>query len=798
MSRWTLTYEGFDPAEEPLREALCTLGNGYFATRGAAPEAAAGDVHYPGTYVAGLYNRLVTEVAGRDITNEDLVNVPNWLCLRFRIGDGSWLTLEDSEVDDYRQELDLRQGVLTRMFALTDPEGRRTRVAQRRFVHMGNPHAAGLQTTFLPENWSGSMHVESGLDGRIINAGVARYRKLNSRHLEPVEGAFPNNDSMYLEVETTQSRVRVAIAARTLVRLDGKRPETHLAQIEEPGFVAQAYDFDVTEGVPTTVDKVIALFTSRDHGISEAGRAARTWVDRFGSFDELLESHALAWDLLWRRFSLATGADDHEAMVLNLHSFHLLQTVSKHTIDLDVGVPARGWHGEAYRGHIFWDELFIFPYLNLHLPDLTRALLLYRFRRLPEARWAAKAEGLDGALYPWQSGSTGREESQVVHLNPKSGRWLPDNSHLQRHINIAVGYNTWQYYQTTADVDFLAYGGAEIMVEIARLMTSLATYNRAIDRYEILGVMGPDEYHDAYPGADEPGLDNNAYTNVMAAWILCRASEALDLVPGFRRNELIEKLHIQREELARWDEISRKLKVAFHDDGIISQFEGYGELEEFDWTGYIERYRDIQRLDRILEAEGDSPNRYKLSKQADVLMLFYLLSTEELQSILQWLGYEIDGDGIQRNIDYYDQRTSHGSTLSRIVNAWVLARSDRKRSWEFFKGALLSDVTDIQGGTTPEGIHLGAMAGTVDLVQRGFTGIETREDTLWLDPAIPEELGQLRFEIFYRGHLLDFHIPPDQLTVTTRPGEAKPIRLGIRNQVIEVPAGTTETVPLGA
>jgi alpha,alpha-trehalase len=483
-------------------------------------------------------------------------------------------------------------------------------------------------------------------------------------------------------------------------------------------------------------------------------------------------------------------------MVLNLHSFHLMQTVSKHTIDLDVGVPARGWHGEAYRGHIFWDELFVFPYLNLHLPDLTRALLLYRFRRLPEARWSAKAAGLEGALYPWQSGSTGREESQVVHLNPQSGRWLQDNSYLQRHVNIAVAYNTWQYYQTTADVDFLAHGGAEMMIEISRLMASLATYNRAIDRYEILKVMGPDEYHDAYPDTDEPGLNNNAYTNVMAAWVLARTIEALDLLPEFRRNELMDKLHIQREELTRWDEISRKLKIAFHDDGIISQFEGYGDLAEFDWIGYGERYGDIQRLDRILEAEGDTPNRYKLSKQADVLMLFYLLSTDELTSVFERLGYEIDGAGIQRNIDYYDERTSHGSTLSRIVNAWVLARSDRERSWEFFKGALLSDVTDIQGGTTPEGIHLGAMAGTVDLVQRGFTGIETREDTLWLDPAIPDELGELRFEIRYRGHVLDFHITPDQLAVTTRPSEAQPIRVGIRDRVIEVPAGTTETVPL--
>jgi alpha,alpha-trehalase len=796
MSKWTLTYDGFDSNAEKLRETLCTLGNGYFATRGAAPEAEAGEVHYPATYVAGLYNRLVTDIAGRDIVNEDLVNVPNWLPLRFRTSGGSWFNIADVAVDDYRQELDLRQGVLTRLFTYEDDHGQRTRVTQRRFVHMGNPHVAGLQTTFLPENWSGRLELQSAIDGRVTNAGVARYRKLNSQHLTPLEGGFPDAETMYLQVETTQSRVRVALAGRTRVRLDGETVTTELKPVKEPAFVAQELGFDLSEGTGTTVDKVVILFTSRDHAISEPGFEARSWISRLGSFDELLRSHILAWDLLWRRFHLATGANDYEAMVLNLHSFHLLQTVSKHTIDLDVGVPARGWHGEAYRGHIFWDELFILPYLNLHLPDLTRALLLYRYRRLPEARWAAVQEGLDGALYPWQSGSSGREESQIVHLNPESGRWLPDNSRLQRHINIAVAYNVWRYYQTTGDVAFLAYGGAEMLVEIARLLASLATYNKALDRYEILGVMGPDEFHTAYPDAAEPGLSNNAYTNVMAAWVLSRAPEALSLVPEFRRDELTEKLHIQRQEPVRWEEISRKIRVVFHDDGIISQFEGYGDLEEFDWSGYTRKYGDIQRLDRILEAEGDSPNRYKLSKQADVLMLFYLLSVEELQSVFERLGYELDGEAIRRNIDYYDQRSSHGSTLSRIVTAWVLARSDRKRSWESFQRALQSDVADVQGGTTPEGIHLGAMAGTVDLVQRGFTGIETREGTLWLNPSIPEELRELRFEIRYRGHLLEFHITPEQLAVTTRPGDARPIRLGIRDQIIEVQAGTTEAVDL--
>ena len=190
--------------------------------------------------------------------------------------------------------------------------------------------------------------------------------------------------------------------------------------------------------------------------------------------------------------------DGTTRLALHLHIFHLLQTISRNTLDLDVGVPARGLHGEAYRGHIFWDELFIFPYLTLHLPELVRSLLLYRYRRLPEARWAAQQAGFCGAMYPWQSGSNGREEAQVVHLNPDSGRWLPDASHLQRHINVAIAYNIWQYYQATGDIEFMASYGAEMIFEISRFWASLAQYDSALDRFEIKGVMGPDEYHDGY------------------------------------------------------------------------------------------------------------------------------------------------------------------------------------------------------------------------------------------------------------------------------------------------------------
>src|SRR5215216_423337 len=618
-SIWTLVYDSFDPARQGLREALCALGNGYFVTRGALPEAEADGIHYPGTYVAGLYDRARTEIAGRTVENEDLVNVPNWLPLLFRVAGGAWFHAQQADVLEHRLELDMRHGTRIRQLVWQDAQGRRTRVVQRRLVSMKDEHLAGLETTFTAENWSGTLEVRSGLDGRVVNAGVKRYRDLNGRHLAVLDQAEVNADTVDLQVETIQSHVRVALAARTRLVRDGWVAEAGRRLVSEPGFVAHELSFELEEGRPATVEKVVALYTSRDRAVSESRDDARLTVAGAEDFQGLLARHEGAWNSLWNRFDIQLdSANEWTETVLHLHIFHLLQTVSPHTIHLDVGVPARGWHGEAYRGHIFWDELFIFPFLNFQRPILAAALLNYRHARLGAARAAAREAGYQGAMFPWQSGSNGQEETQEVHLNPKSGRWLPDRSHRQRHVNVAIAYNIWQYYQVTGDLAFLSAYGAEMLWEIARFWASIASYDHATDRYEICGVMGPDEYHDGYPDRDDPGLDNNAYTNVMTAWVLCRALDTVTLLPEPRRTELTERLGLAREELDRWEEISRKLRVCFHDGDIISQFEGYGDLEELDWDGLRRRHGNIRRLDRILEAEGDSTNRYKASKQADV------------------------------------------------------------------------------------------------------------------------------------------------------------------------------------
>lgn len=787
---WTLSFPGYDPRAEKLREALCTVGNGYLATRGCAPETHANVLHYPGTYVAGVYNRLADDVLGQQVDNESLVNLPNWLPVTFRIDGGKWFDIDCAALMNYRQSLDLRRAVLSREFTYRDESGRTTTIRQRRIVAMHLPHVCGLETTIRAEDWAGTVELRSCIDSRVENRLVERYNNLTSRHLNTLRTAALSDDSALAVVETTQSHIRVALAIRNQVWRDDRHRTGRFEALTDDDWTGHHITAPVEAGQSLTLEKTVTVYTSRDRAITEPAEEAARWLERAGRFGEILDGHETAWKHLWDRFAI--DIDDHvgSLRILRTHVVHLLQTVSPHSADLDAGAPARGLHGEAYRGHIFWDELFVFAVLNLRMPTLTRAMLGYRYLRLPEARQAARAAGHAGAMFPWQSGTDGREESQSLHLNPQSGHWNPDPSNRQRHIGIAIAYNVWQYYQATGDLIFLAEYGAEMLVEIARFWASTAQYDDALHRFVIRGVMGPDEFHTGYPDAPYDGIDNNAYTNIMAVWTILRALDALAAVPARARTTLMEKLQLRDAEIELWARASKSMFVPFH-DGILSQFEGYEHLAELDWDAYRRRHGNIQRLDRILEAEGDDVNRYKVSKQADVLMLFYLLSADELRALLDRLGYHLAPERIPEIVDYYASRTSHGSTLSAVVHTWVLSRANRDRAMSFFDDVLASDMNDIQGGTTFEGIHLAAMAGSIDLLQRCFSGIEIREDRLILGPAWPEPMDALRFPMTYRDHRLEVVIRGRHAEISSDPSDASPILIECRGVTQELRPGTS-------
>jgi trehalose/maltose hydrolase-like predicted phosphorylase len=790
MNDFTLVYDSFIPEDEGLREALTSTGNGYFCTRGAAEWEDAHGVHYPGTYAHGAYNRETTILGGRPVLNEDLVNLPNWLVLKLIIEGEETMSVTNVEHLSYRHELDVHAAVVMRELRFRDRAGRETTLRSRRFVSMAHVHQAGIEWTVTPENWSGRMEVITALDGRVTNRGVARYRQLEGRHLDPVSPRTFGAEVIALKVQTRQSNLYVAEAARTRV-YQGENladVERNLYQMED--YIQQVLAFDVREGEPVHVEKMVAFYTSHDRAISETLGSAGKSVARYPRFAEALERHRRAWEELWEVCDLRLPGNQRVQLLLRLHISHILQVCSRHTADLDAGVPARGLNGEAYRGHVFWDELYVYPFLSFRLPEITRELLMYRYRRLGEARAAARDAGFGGAMFPWQSGSDGKEETQTVHLNPLSGQWEADLSHNQRHVNAAIFYNVWSYYEATEDLAFLRDYGAEMMLEITRFWASIAHFNPERDRYEIHGVMGPDEFHEKYPGAEQGGLRNNAYTNVMVAWSCETAGKVLELLPESRREALQARLGLSDEEIVAWQRMSRKMFVPFHGDGIISQFEGYEDLQVLDWDAYREKYGNVQRLDRILRAEGDDPDRYQLAKQADTVMLFFLFPERELRRLFERLGYSYRPDTARKNIDYYDKRTSHGSTLSFITHAGALAAIEPESSWERFMVALESDVGDVQGGTTKEGIHMGVMSGTLDLIQRGYVGSEIRDGILYFAPKLADRLAGLSFAMQFRGTPIRVTLTRGELMVVAdAEGFSRPVRVGVGDEVRELHAG---------
>ena len=784
-----MSYDNWDPKAELLRETLCTLGNGYIATRGAREEVTDSPDKYAGTYLGGGFNRAETVIEGKIIENEDLVNWPDWTCLSFKIDDDKWFSINEVEIINFHQALNMKEGFLSRIVVFRMGE-KETRIESKRMVSMDNPHLAGISLEIKPLNWSGCIEVRSMIDGSVTNSGVARYRSLNGKHFTVIDRGIASEDSIYLSARTRQSKTTMAIVCRTKGYENGVTLPLERETILEEERAIHVLKFKVRIYKHVVIEKIVTIFTSQDFAISNPMIASKKLNHDTGRFEDIFKEHKNKWKYIWDRFNITLKGMPDETRILRLHIFHLLQTVSHNSIGRDVSVPSRGLHGEAYRGHIFWDEMFIFPFIYFRMPELAGSLLMYRFRRLDEAKRLARENGLEGAMFPWQSGSDGREESQVIHLNPVSGNWIPDYTHRQRHLNGAIVYNIMKYFQVTDDREFMSLYGAEMVLEIAKFWVSAASFNADKHRYEIKDIVGPDEFHTQYPDSECPGLNNNAYTNYLASWCIRKGLEVLVPMASSRREELMFYVGITGGDLVHWEHVSRNMFMPVQEDGLILQFEGFDKLKDFDWDSYRKKYQDLQRLDRILEAEGDSINNYKINKQADVLMLFYLFTVDEIKDAFEWMGLTFDPSWVAKNIDYYLAHTSNGSSLSRIVHAWVLTRSDRRNSWSVFQEALRSDVSDIQGGTTSEGIHLGAMSGTVDIVQRCFTGMEISEGILWFNPQLPDELQGIELVLRYENHWLAIFLDDDFLRIRIDRSWEPEGKLGFRGKIYTFQEGS--------
>ena len=756
-------------------QALQTVGNGYFCTRGADYEERQGEDSwgYAGTYFSTIRNTRKSIIEGQPVFNEDLVNCINWLPVTFKVDDGDWFYPHESNLLRYEKDLNFNDGVFTRRLAFRDQDGKETDVVARHCVSMADKHLAAVEYRVTPVNYSGEIVVKAGLHADHINDGVGRYAKLDQHHLERLAEGGDADGSLFLSVQTNPSPVpgkisepaEITAAARVVVELDGERQQPRF-EIETADRRADAFFRQkVAQGQTLVVHKLVGLHTHRRCTVKPGALdVANRSIAGLASFSSVLEPSSLKWAKIWEKTGIRVAGDRLGQQALNLATYHLFVMGSEHN---DGGIGPRGLTGETYRGHEFWDDILYYPGISLQYPQITRSLLGHRYHGLDAAREAAREHHYQGAMFPWQAGIDGDEQTQTTRFNPVSGKWDPDNSCRQRHVSLAIAYNVLDFIETTGDVQFLDTG-VEMVLDICRFFTSMCERDPQTGRYSIDGVMGPNEFHE---GKKKNGVRDNAYTNIMLAWTLEKAEKLVTAVKAAAPHALeaaYRNIGVTEKEMANsydyWQNIRRQLSLHVNAEGVIANHtDWFGLKGPDDVKGVkIEQDGKVQdlfsivydpgRSDRRIRAVGMDPDDYQVQKQADTLMAYYNLGPDEVRRVASMMGYELPKDHLLKNISHHLPRTSHGSTLSFITHAMVLAYAGRTAdSWEFYRQALISDLADIQDGTTAEGIHLGVMGGCLKGVVTNFAGMDWQGGKLSINPGLPETWESLKFSVLIRG-----------------------------------------------
>jgi beta-phosphoglucomutase len=757
---WIIIEDSLDPSCLHQRETLFTLGNGYLGTRGAFEEG------YPGAWPATLINGVFDDAP---IVYTELANCPDWLPMAILVR-GERIRLDRGQVLAYQRRLDLRRGVLSRDLRWRSPSGHTLDLGWERFASLSDPHALAIRCRITPLDFEGPMEVYASINSYTENQGLMHWEWLD-------QGATAGEGTVWLRVRTRHSAEELGMAARLLVSGVDAPAESCGCQ----GYPTIKVAFHASQGETVTADKLVTVFTSRD--VEEPAVAAGRWLSGLWDYEELRTDHEAAWERVWQASDVVVEGNSRDQLAIRHGLFQLLIAAPWH--DDRVSIPAKTLSGFGYRGHVFWDtEIFCVPFLTYTQPHIARNLLTYRYRTLPGARRKAKAAGYEGAMFAWESAGTGDE------VTPK---WVPRQEgeglvriwpgDIEYHITADVAYAIWQYWQATGDDSWMAAIGAPVMLETAVFWESCVTYDQERDRYELKDVIGPDEYHDH--------VDNNAFTNRMIQWHLEAALEVLAWLRMHdpeRAAELQRKLALTPERLRQWADIVGCMFVP-HDpeSGLIEQFEGFFDLEDVDLGDYEPRTRSMQA---VLGIEG--ANERQVLKQADVLMLLYLLRDRYGRETLRV------------NWDYYNPRTDHsyGSSLSPAIHVILACElGNPQEAYQHFLRAALADLDDLRGNTA-DGIHAATAGGLWQAVVLGFGGVHLTEHGPVADPHLPAAWTRLKFRLNYRGEWYDFDLQQhatdsemqgnsnDQLPVSQSANLPDP---GIRGIIFDLDGVLTDT-----
>jgi kojibiose phosphorylase len=719
---WKLSEDHIPDEDVHVHETLLTLGNGYLGSRGVFEEGLAGG--YAGTYLAGVYDESDTQ-------SSEIVNLPNPLVLQVML-DGDLLSPAGFRTESHHRWLDFQHAVLRRDTAYHgDPLGR-ILYRSLRFFSLDDIHIGAQRAWLEPGDRDVDVLVRATIDCSTLNA--VRTSSQSIRHYEVVEVEAWEPEVLFVLVCTHSSEIRVGFAVSLSAASGGRSALRASAKHRRVGdFPAMELSFRSKGGCEYIFDRLTSIYTSRDTG--EVREACRTKLlsAREQGLDALLKSHEARWEQVWESAHLEIEGEHAMQEAVRFNQYHLL-IASPLTEDVDASIPAKTLSGEWYKGHVFWDtEIYALPFFIYSQPEAARNMLLYRYRRMPAARENAARLGYAGALWPWESADSGRDETPDWWVNFDGSKIPVYNREREHHIAGDVIYALANYYRVTRDESFMIQCGAEMAFETARFWVSRVTLSESREEYEIRGVIGPNEFQEL--------VNDNAYTNFLARWTLRYAADLymrLAKDHGGTLADLAARMKLREAEVETWRDVASKIKFTVGPDGLIEEFDGYFQrddvvVREWDENGMPLWPGEVNLAD-VKETQ--------LIKQADVVLLLTLFP-------------EAFSDQERRvNLDYYEPRTTHKSSLSPPSYAILSAQlGEVERAHKYCLPAAYVDLRNVHGNTD-KGMHAAAIGGAWQMVVHGFGGLWVGEDGLRIWPRLPRGWGRLSLRLCYRGVLL--------------------------------------------
>lgn len=699
---WIIEKTGFERTDVELHGSKFLIGNGYMGYRGTLEEYGAQEL--VALNMAGLFDK------NGDLWRES-VNAPNPLFTALYVDD-MVLSPITSEVIFHSQTLNMETGIHSRksIFKVCDAE---IEIKAERFVSMKQEHMMALKYS-ITANKDINIAVKSGIDTNVWD--------INGPHLETIGMKYDGNQIVY-EGKTIQNAIPLSVYEHIWGMNDFNVGEDKLRTVHMSLSAGETYEFIKITGVYW------------GESVDVAGREFTDAV-RDGYY-ALKSEHMAEWKKIWAQTDVEIEGDSEAQLALRYSIYHLNTIAPRHTDKC--GIPARGLSGQVYKGAAFWDtEMFMLPFYYFTTPAVANNLVRYRIHTLEGAKRKAKEFGHEGAFYAWESQETGDDACTLFNItdvftNRPLRTYFKDK---QIHVSADIVYAMWNYCLVTNNYDVLCDGGLELMYQCAWFFYTYSSYKRHKNQYELLDVVGPDEYHER--------VDNNAFTNAMvyhAVKIFLKAVQKI--------KELDSKtyeLFVKARDIKWAKDFADKIYVPQpNEDGIIEQFDGYFKLEDVQ----VEDVRKREIKENEYWGCHGIASTTRVLKQADVIMLLSVLRNEYSEEIKK------------ANWEFYEPYTEHGSSLSACAYA-IVAANIGYTDWAY-RYFMKTACVDLKGNTRQYlgslyigGTHPAANGGSWNTAIFGFAGVTMTEHTLDISPRLPDKWKKLSFKL--RMHGVEFKI----------------------------------------